>query len=156
MSQALGKRLAVLSITLVLSSAMLHGQESSTKMLASLDPAVSSSRSAFAIVTQPPTAAHRVADRPFWMLVAFTAGSAVMDGETTMRGLGTGRTHEINPLLGPHPSRARFYATTGATDTALALLSWQFKRSGHDKLWKLPLLGATTVHLGGAMNNLRY
>jgi hypothetical protein len=77
-----------------------------------------------------------------------------MDVETTMRGVGTGRVHEINPLLGPYPSRARFYGTVGTIDAALAMLSWHLKKNGHKKLWRVPLLGATTVHLGGAMNNL--
>ncbi len=118
-------------------------------------PLVSSSRSAIRIV--PPTAGEqRVADRQFWTLVAFTAGSAVLDGETTIRGLQTPGRREMNPLLGSHPDRARFYATVGATDAAMAYLAYRLKRSGHDKLWRMPLLGSSTVHLGGAINNLRY
>jgi len=118
-------------------------------------PLVSSSRSNIRIV--PPTAAEpRVADRQFWTLVTFTAGSAVFDGETTIRGLQTPGRREMNPLLGSHPDRARFYATVGATDTAMAYLAYRLKRGGHDKLWKMPLLGASSVHLGGAINNLRY
>lgn len=156
MSKSSAKRMTFLLVTLVFLSAILHAQENSTQRLASFDASVSSSRSAFAIVASAPPARRPVADRPFWTMVAFTAGSAVLDGETTMRGLGTGRLHEINPLLGPHPSRARFYGTVGATDAALAMLSWHLKKNGHDQLWRIPLLGATTVHLGGAMNNLRY
>ncbi len=118
-------------------------------------PLLSSSRSTIHIV--PSTAAERrVADRQFWTMVAFTAGSAVLDGETTIRGLQTPGRREMNPLLGSHPNRARFYATVGATDTAMAYLAYRLKRSGHDKLWRVPLLGASSVHLGGAMNNLRY
>lgn len=114
-------------------------------------PLLSSSRNRIV----PPTAGEqRVADRQFWTLVAFTAGSAVLDGETTMHGLQSAGLREMNPLLGSHPDRARFYATVGATDTALAYLAYRLKRSGHDKLWKMPLLGASTVHLGGAINNL--
>jgi hypothetical protein len=118
-------------------------------------PQFSSSRSGLRIL--PPVAGERrVADRQFWTMVAFTAGSAVLDGESTIRGLQTPGRREMNPLLGSHPNRARFYATAGATDAALAYLSYRLKRSGHDKLWKLPLLGASTVHLGGAVNNLRF
>jgi hypothetical protein len=118
-------------------------------------PQFSSSRSAIRMV--PPIAGERrVADRQFWTLVAFTASSAVFDGETTIRGLQTPGRRELNPLLGSHPNRARFYGTAGATDAALAYLAYRLKRSGHDKLWKLPLLGSSTVHLGGAINNLRY
>jgi len=118
-------------------------------------PPLSSSRSSIQVV--PPAAGEqRVADRQFWSMVAFTAGSAVLDGETTIRGLQTPGRREMNPLLGPHPDRARFYATVGATDTAMAYLAYRLKRSGHDKLWRVPLLGASSVHLGGAMNNLRY
>jgi hypothetical protein len=118
-------------------------------------PLVSSSSNALRIV--PPAAGEqRVADRQFWTLVAFTAGTAVLDGETTMHGLQTPGRREMNPLLGSHPDRARFYATVGATDAAFSYLAYRLKRGGHDKLWKLPLLGAGTVHLGGAINNLAF
>jgi hypothetical protein len=118
-------------------------------------PLVNSNRSALRIA--PPAAGEqRVADRQFWTLVAFTAGAAVLDGETTMHGLQTPGRREMNPLLGSHPDRARFYATVGATDAAFSYLAYRLKRGGHDKLWKLPLLGAGTVHLGGAINNLAF
>jgi hypothetical protein len=118
-------------------------------------PLLNSGSSSLRIV--PPAAgAQRVADRQYWTLVAFTAGSAVLDGETTIRGLQTPGRREMNPLLGSHPDRARFYATVGATDAAFSYLAYRLKRGGHDKLWKLPLLGAGTVHLGGAINNLAF
>jgi len=117
------------------------------------DPLVSSSRGAFHVVPQAP-ATQRAADRQYWTLVAFTAGAAIMDGETTIHGLQTPGRHEMNPLLGSHPDRARFYATVGATDAAFSYLAYRLKRGGHEKLWKAPLLGASTVHLGGAINNL--
>jgi hypothetical protein len=118
-------------------------------------PLLSSSRSALHIVPLA-TGEQRVADRQYWTLVAFTAGSAVLDGETTIRGLQATGRREMNPLLGSHPDRARFYATVGATDAAMSYLAYRLKRGGHDKLWKLPLLGAGTVHLGGAINNLAF
>ncbi|MGO9210192.1 MAG: hypothetical protein ACLPXM_02580 [Terriglobales bacterium] len=118
-------------------------------------PLVSSSRNTLRIA--PPVAGEqRIADRQYWTLVAFTAGSAIVDGETTIRGLQTPGRREMNPLLGSHPDRARFYTTVGATDAALSYLAYRLKRGGHDKLWKLPLLGAGAVHLGGAINNLAY
>jgi len=118
-------------------------------------PLLSSSRSALHIL--PPAAGQqRVADRQYWSLVAFTAGTAVLDGETTIHGLQTPGRREMNPLLGSHPDRARFYATVGATDAAMSYLAYRLKRGSHDKLWKLPLLGAGTVHLGGAINNLAF
>ncbi|HUK26753.1 MAG TPA: hypothetical protein VLV49_19405 [Terriglobales bacterium] len=119
------------------------------------DPLVSSSRSAFHIVPEIATT-QRVADRQYWALVAFTASAAVMDGETTIRGLQNPGRHEMNPLLGSHPDRARFYTTVGASDAAFAYLAYRLKRGGHEKLWKVPLLGAGTVHLGGAINNLAF
>lgn len=102
----------------------------------------------------PSVAAQRTADRRFWTLVAVTAGSAVLDGETTMHGLQQTGLREMNPLLGSHPDRARFYATVGAGDTALAYLAYHLKRTGHEKLWRIPLVGAAGVHLGGGVNNL--
>ncbi|MFZ3213566.1 MAG: hypothetical protein WA188_18835 [Terriglobales bacterium] len=118
-------------------------------------PLVSSSRSALRIMP-PAVGAQRVADRQYWTLVAFTAGSAVMDGETTIHALQTPGRRELNPVLGSHPDRARFYATVGATDAAISYLAYRLKRGGHDKLWKVPLLGAGAVHLGGAINNLAF
>ena len=117
------------------------------------EPSPNSSRSSFHIAPAP-AAEQPIADRQYWTLVAITAGAAVMDGETTMHGLQTPGRHEMNPLLGSHPDRARFYSTVGATDAGFAYLAYRLKRSGHEKLWKAPLLGATTVHLGGAINNL--
>jgi len=118
-------------------------------------PLVSSGSSTLHIV--PPAASEqRVADRQFWALVTLTASAAVLDGETTIRGLQSPGRREINPLLGSHPDRPRFYATVGATDAAVAYLAYRLKRSGHDKLWKMPLVGASSVHVGGAINNLRY
>jgi hypothetical protein len=38
----------------------------------------------------------------------------------------------------------------------MSYLAYRLKRSGHDKLWKVPLIGTSTIHLGGAINNLRY
>ena len=119
------------------------------------EPSANSSRSSFHIAPAP-AAEQPVADRQYWTLVAITAGAAVMDGETTMHGLETPGRHEMNPLLGSHPDRLRFYSTVGATDAGFAYLAYRLKRGGHEKLWKAPLVGATTVHLGGAINNLAF
>lgn len=118
-------------------------------------PLVSSGGSTFHVVA-PVASEPRVADRQFWILVGATAGAAVLDGETTIRSLQTPGRQEINPLLGTHPDRVRFYTTVGAIDAGVAYLAYRLKRSGHDKLWKLPLVGASTVHLGGSINNLRH
>jgi len=124
-------------------------------VISASQPIVNSGRGDFRIA--PAAAGERhVADRQFWTLVAFTAGSAVLDGESTIRGLQTPGRRELNPLLGSHPDRARFYATVGASDAAFSYLAYRLRRGGHEKLWKMPLLGATAVHLGGAINNLRY
>ena len=117
-------------------------------------PLVSSNRSA--IHTVAPLAEQRVADRQFWALVAITGSCAVLDGESTILGLQTPGRREMNPLLGSHPDRARFYATVGATDATFSYLAYRLKRSGHEKLWKMPLFGASTAHLAGAINNLQY
>lgn len=122
-------------------------------LVTALRPLLSSSPNPLRIA--PPTAGeHRVADRQFWILVASTAGSAVLDGETTIHGLQRGGLREMNPLLGSHPDRARFYVTVGAGDAALVYVAYRLKRGGHDKLWKMPVVGAGSVHLGGAINNL--
>ena len=97
---------------------------------------------------------RRVADRTYWSLVGFTAASAIFDGETTMHGLQNKGLREMNPFLGSHPDRARFYATVGAADAGFSYLAYRLKRGGHDKLWKMPLLGAGAAHIGGGINNL--
>jgi len=143
----------VLSATMSMAEPMISAPEPIVS--SAPQPLVSFSSNAIRIA--PPVAGEqRIADRQYWTLVAFTAGSAIMDGETTIRGLETPGRREMNPLLGSHPDRARFYTTVGATDAALSYLAYRLKRGGHDKLWKLPLLGAGTVHLGGAINNLAY
>ncbi len=117
-------------------------------------PLVGSSRSAIRTVALP--AEQRVADHKFWTLVAVTGSCAVLDGESTIRGLQTPGRREMNPVLGTHPDRARFYATVGATDAAFSYLAYRLKRSGHERLWKMPLFGASAAHLAGAINNLQY
>ena len=113
--------------------------------------------SSTSIRTAPPVAGEkRVADRQFWAFVSFTAGSAIMDGESTIHGLQTPGRREMNPVLGSHPNRLRFYSTVGVTDAGFAYLSYRLKRGGHDKLWRIPLLGAGVAHLSGAINNLQY
>jgi len=142
----------VLLISLVLFSGILHAQEGwATRVTLAPADAMVSSGIAISAPLPPP---RRTADRPFWTMVALTVGSSVFDGETTMQGLETGRYHEVNPLLGAHPNRLRFYATAGATDAAMGLLAWHLKHNGHEKLWKVPLLGTTAAHLAGAINNV--
>jgi hypothetical protein len=159
-----GNRAVVLGLALGMASVMAQAQQtpvlsasvSAPKPITSpaLQPLASSSRSAIRIAPRMGDE-QRVADCKFWTLVAFTASSAVLDGETTIRGLQTPGRRELNPLLGSHPDRARFYVTVGAIDAAMGYLAYRLKRSGHDKLWKMPLLGAGAGHLGGALNNLR-
>jgi hypothetical protein len=109
-----------------------------------------------AISTVPPVNHQRVANRQFWALVGITGSCAVLDGESTIHGLQTPGRREMNPMLGSHPDRARFYATVGATDAAFSYLAYRLKRGGHEKLWKMPLLGTSAAHLAGFINNLQY
>ena len=152
MSIVSGKWATVVLISLVLFSGILHAQEgSATRVTLAPADAIVSSGSA---ISTPPPPRQRTADRPFWTMVALAAGSSVFDGETTMQGLETGRYREVNPLLGAHPNRVRFYVTAGATDAAMGLLAWHLKHNGHEKLWKVPLLGTTAAHVAGAINNI--
>jgi hypothetical protein len=106
--------------------------------------------------TSPVVGQKRVADRQFWAFVSVTAATAIMDGESTIHGLQTPGRREMNPVLGSHPNRLRFYSTVGATDAGFGYLAYRLRRGGHDKLWRIPLVGAGFAHLSGAINNLQY
>ena len=142
----------VLSASVATAEAMISAPDPSPS--SEPQPLVSSSRSAIRVVS--PVREHRVADRKFWTLVAITGSCAVLDGESTIHGLQAPGRREMNPVLGSHPDRARFYATVGVTDAAFSYLAYRLKRSGHDKLWKMPLFGASAAHISGAINNLQY
>lgn len=165
-----GNRAVILALALGMASGVARAQQAPrlNASMSAAEPLISAPEPIVSTASEPPAGSSHnsfhiapapagekpVADRQYWTLVAITAGAAVMDGETTMHGLETPGRRELNPLLGSHPDRARFYSTVGATDAGFAYLAYRLKRGGHEKLWKAPLLGATTVHLGGAINNL--
>lgn len=154
-SAARAQQTTVLSASISTPEPMISAPEPvvAAPIISAANPLAGSSHNRLRIVPLAP-GSERVADRQYWSLVGFTAASAVFDGETTMHGLQNKGLREMNPLLGSHPDRARFYATVGATDAGFAYLAYRLKRSGHDKLWKMPLVGAGAVHMGGGINNL--
>lgn len=76
---------------------------------------------------QPIPVIHRTADHSYWFHVGAQMGATVLDFEYTQHVLANGG-RELNPILGPHPSRARMYGIAVPVQTACDLLAWKWKR----------------------------
>ena len=97
--------------------------------------------------------AKRTLDKNFWLLTAATASLTVVDVEATQYYLHRDPwRRELNPIYGPHPSRARMYATVAGENLAAAYLAYRFKKSERRwlrKLWWLPQTVTIAGHAGG-------
>ena len=92
-------------------------------------------------------------DKAFKFWSAAVATSATVDIETTQAVLDQPGRYEINPLLGPHPSRARMYATVGAIDSGVMFATWKLRKKKY--WWILPAV-AVAVHVGGTVYTLKH
>ena len=72
---------------------------------------------------------HRTADKSFWIAQALVQASTIVDVEVSVNSLKKSGVVELNPLLGKHPSRLRYYGTNEALNFTIGYLSWRAKRS---------------------------
>lgn len=73
-------------------------------------------------------------DRQFLLLNALQILASVADSESTIRGVRLG-FHEVNPILGSHPTRAEVYELAMPVDALLVLFSYHYKRVSPDRRW---------------------
>jgi hypothetical protein len=77
----------------------------------------------------PDTPKPKVADKDFWLLAGALAAAKTTDAITTERFLGRG-CHELNSLLGPHPSAGKLAANASAYYAGELALAYGLKRFG--------------------------
>jgi hypothetical protein len=102
-----------------------------------------------------PRSGHTL-DRNFILLHAVSAAALVADLETTVRGVqGQANGAELNPLFGPHPTRARLYGVAVPLNVLSFCVSYHYKKiEPGGGLWKLGPGISIAVHAAAAINNL--
>ena len=101
----------------------------------------------------------KTADKKFWIFAGLQIGATIADIETTQWALNSNsRVHEINPLFGNRPGRARMYSI-GMALTGIQLLlqhhtKARFERTGRAKgFWMVGATVNTTLHTVLAVHN---
>lgn len=72
--------------------------------------------------------AHRTADKAWWTATAVSWGLTVADTEYTLHSLRNPNVREVNPILGPHPSRAKLYAFDVPITAFETYMSYRWKK----------------------------
>ncbi|MBZ5694993.1 MAG: hypothetical protein LAN36_06495 [Acidobacteriia bacterium] len=101
----------------------------------------------------------KVADKKFWIFAGLQIGATIADIETTQWALSSNpRVHEINPLFGSRPGRARMYSIGMALTGVQLLLQHHTKarseRTGRAKgFWMVGATANTALHSVLAVHN---
>jgi len=77
---------------------------------------------------QPLPVTHRTADWRFDALIATSFAVTAGDVENSLAALRKPGVHEVDPLYGSHPGRARYYAIAMPVTAMCAYYSWRYKR----------------------------
>jgi hypothetical protein len=98
----------------------------------------------------------RTFDHSFAFLATVSAATAVADLELTANCLKTVvNCREGNPFMGSEPSRARLYGMNVPIYVGEIVLSRMLRRRYPErKLWMMPLLSFTGIHVVGVSSNL--
>ncbi len=97
----------------------------------------------------------RTIDRQFIVLNTLEVLAAVADAETTLNCVPSPNCREINPILGPHPSRGKMYALALPVTALGVYVSYYYKRKAPTRgWWKVYPLTFSAVHAFAAVNNL--
>jgi hypothetical protein len=70
----------------------------------------------------------RTADRAWFVSTALSGILTVADVQNSVYALRGGSVREVNPLLGSHPSVARYYALCGPVALLTGYVAWRWKR----------------------------
>jgi hypothetical protein len=97
----------------------------------------------------------RTIDRQFILLNTLLVAVTLADAETTLNCLSSPRCHEVNPILGSHPTRGKMYALAVPLTTVSVYLSYHYKRKSPSKgWWKVYPLTFSAVHSVGPIHQL--
>ncbi len=99
---------------------------------------------------------HRVLDRKFIVFHSLNTLAMVADIESTAHALaGKSGAVELNPLFGPHPTRARMYGIGVPVNAFTLFLSHRAKKiAPRRRLWELAPAMTMAIHAGAVTNNL--
>jgi len=91
---------------------------------------------------------------PMHVVSGSLVASAAFDMETTVRVLETGCCYEINPIAKPFVNnRASAYAFGGGI-TVLYIWGTHYLKSHNYRLWWLPAIATSAVHIVAGFHNL--
>ena len=109
---------------------------------------------------------HKTADRAFWLWTIADVASTVADGENTFYALRKAGVRESNPLLGSHPTRARYYPLELGLCAFQTYLAYRWKRADDAERaagfkqarlpWWAPQLAITASHGAGVAFTLAF
>lgn len=109
---------------------------------------------------------HRTVDRAYTTWATVSQVSGVIDNETSLYAIKDYRAVELNPLLGPHPSRGRYYAIDEFFFVVTSYASYRAKREADaarefgatpdftHRYWWMSMAANTTVHVVGTVLTL--
>lgn len=100
----------------------------------------------------PPSRTEAFKTPSYLLLLAAASAATVADCEYTKALLSNSNGHEINPLFGPRPTRARLYGVSLPILGVNAFLSARSKRAG-SRWWPLGLGLVTASHSTGVIYN---
>lgn len=96
--------------------------------------------------------------RSWLALTAIQHTAATVDAWSTRRGMNTGRAHETNPLLASFAGSNALYPAMQITPAVMDVVGLRFQHSRNHvlrKVWWVPQVASTAVHLWAISNNMR-
>lgn len=102
------------------------------------------------ISAEPTQHEHKkVIDKAFLTMSGMYFAASIADVERTAHCLESKDCIELNPILGPHPSRAKAYGFSLGFSIPGHLIAYYLKKKG-TKWWLVPFIGGTVCHTIGA------
>ena len=110
---------------------------------------------------------HRTADRAYTTWAIVSQFATIADNENSLYSIKDNRARELNPLLGTHPSRGRYYAVGEVFYALTSYASYRSKREADaarafgarpdftHRYWWMSMAGNTAVHVVGIALTIR-
>jgi hypothetical protein len=93
--------------------------------------------------------------RNFWIVAGVDAAATFADAYATNDSLNHGCLEKTPFFGGAHPSPARVYGTMFGIMATEQTASYFLRRSGHHKLWLVPMFTNSGMHLEGAIHSAK-
>lgn len=96
---------------------------------------------------------RKAPQKNFWLVAGIDAASTFADAHATNGAQDRGCVEATPFFGGEHPSPGRVYGTMFGIMAAEQTVSYFLRRSGHHKLWLIPMLTNSGMHLEGAVHS---